>query len=55
MMDFSVVIAKLVLPLGRLVLVMSVGLLLITHNDIGAALLATVVRMLGTCPLPAHA
>jgi mannose PTS system EIIA component len=34
---------------------MSVGLLLITHNDIGAALLATVVRMLGICPLPAHA
>jgi mannose PTS system EIIA component len=34
---------------------MSVGLLLITHNDIGAALLATVVRMLGACPLAAHA
>jgi len=34
---------------------MSVGLLLITHNDIGAALLATVVRMLGACPLPAQA
>ena len=34
---------------------MSVGLLLITHNDIGVALLATVVRMLGACPLPAHA
>jgi mannose PTS system EIIA component len=32
---------------------MSVALLLITHDDIGAALLATVTRMLGACPLPA--
>jgi PTS system ascorbate-specific IIA component len=34
---------------------MSVGLLLITHNEIGAALLATVTRMLGSCPLRARA
>jgi mannose PTS system EIIA component len=34
---------------------MSVGLLLITHNEIGAALLATVARMLGSCPLSARA
>lgn len=32
---------------------MSVGLLIITHNDIGACLLATATRMLGQCPLPA--
>jgi mannose PTS system EIIA component len=32
---------------------MSVGLLLITHNDIGAQLLATATRMLGRCPLDA--
>ena len=30
---------------------MSVGLLLITHNQIGAELLGTATRMLGTCPL----
>jgi mannose PTS system EIIA component len=30
---------------------MSVGLLLITHNGIGAALLGAVTRMLGRCPL----
>jgi PTS system ascorbate-specific IIA component len=30
---------------------MSVGLLLITHNEIGAALLGTASRMLGRCPL----
>jgi PTS system ascorbate-specific IIA component len=34
---------------------MSVGLLLITHNEIGAALLTTVTRMLGSCPLRARA
>lgn len=34
---------------------MSVGLLLITHNGIGAALLAAVTRMLGRCPLQARA
>ena len=34
---------------------MSVGLLIITHNDIGASLLTTATRMLGTCPLPARA
>jgi PTS system mannose-specific IIA component len=34
---------------------MSVALLLITHDEIGAALLATVTRMLGACPLPALA
>jgi PTS system mannose-specific IIA component len=34
---------------------MSVGLLLITHNDIGAALLHTASRMLGRCPLAARA
>jgi PTS system ascorbate-specific IIA component len=32
---------------------MSIGLLLITHNDIGAELLATATRMLGHCPLDA--
>jgi PTS system mannose-specific IIA component len=32
---------------------MSVGLLLITHNDIGAQLLATATRMIGRCPLDA--
>ena len=32
---------------------MSVGLLLITHNHIGAELLFTATRMLGQCPLPA--
>ena len=30
---------------------MSVGLLIITHNGIGAALLGAVTRMLGHCPL----
>lgn len=30
---------------------MSVGLLLITHNEIGRALLDTAASMLGTCPL----
>ena len=34
---------------------MTVGLLLITHNDIGAALLSTASRMLGGCPLEARA
>jgi PTS system ascorbate-specific IIA component len=34
---------------------MSVGLLLITHNRIGAELLETATRMLGRCPLPATA
>ncbi|MGB5831907.1 MAG: PTS fructose transporter subunit IIA [Thiohalocapsa sp.] len=34
---------------------MSVGLLLITHNRIGAELLSTATRMLGCCPLPATA
>lgn len=34
---------------------MSVGLLLVTHNDIGAALLRTASRMLGKCPLEARA
>ena len=33
---------------------MSVGLLLITHNRIGAELLSTATRMLGTCPLTAR-
>lgn len=33
---------------------MSVGLLLITHNDIGASLLETATRMLGRCPLRAE-
>ena len=33
---------------------MTVGLLLITHNDIGAALLSTASRMLGDCPLEAR-
>jgi PTS system ascorbate-specific IIA component len=32
---------------------MTVGLLLITHNDIGSALLATATGMLGECPLQA--
>ena len=30
---------------------MSVGLLLITHNDLGAAFLNTTINMLGFCPL----
>lgn len=30
---------------------MSVGLLLITHNDLGAALLTTATRMLTICPI----
>lgn len=30
---------------------MSIGLLLITHNDIGASLLETATVMLGLCPL----
>lgn len=34
---------------------MTVGLLLITHNDIGSALLATATKMLGECPLQAQA
>jgi len=34
---------------------MSVGLLLITHNDIGTALLHTASRMLGDCPLQTQA
>jgi PTS system ascorbate-specific IIA component len=34
---------------------MSVGLLIITHNDIGLQLLQTATTMLGTCPLPAKA
>jgi PTS system mannose-specific IIA component len=34
---------------------MSAGLLLVTHGNIGAALLAVATRMLGTCPLAAHA
>jgi PTS system ascorbate-specific IIA component len=34
---------------------MSVGLLLITHNRIGAELLETATRMLGRCPLAALA
>jgi len=33
---------------------MSVGLLLITHNDLGSALLDTATKMLGQCPLPAR-
>lgn len=33
---------------------MSVGLLLITHNDIGSQLLVTASRMLGGCPLQAR-
>lgn len=33
---------------------MSVGLLLITHNRIGAEFLATATRMLGGCPLTAR-
>ena len=32
---------------------MSIGLLLITHNEIGTQLLATATRMLGCCPLQA--
>jgi len=32
----------------------SVGLLLITHNDIGSSLLETATRMLGSCPLHAE-
>jgi len=31
---------------------MSVGLLLVTHNDLGAALLETATKMLAGCPLP---
>jgi PTS system ascorbate-specific IIA component len=34
---------------------MTVGLLLITHNDIGSQLLATASSMLGECPLHARA
>lgn len=34
---------------------MTVGLLLITHNEIGSALLGTASRMLGSCPLEARA
>jgi PTS system ascorbate-specific IIA component len=34
---------------------MSVGLLLITHNRIGAEMLETATRMLGSCPLTAIA
>jgi PTS system mannose-specific IIA component len=30
---------------------MSAGLLIITHNDLGAALLETATKMLGRCPL----
>ncbi len=30
---------------------MSVGLLLITHNDLGSTLLETATKMLGSCPL----
>jgi PTS system mannose-specific IIA component len=33
---------------------MSVGLLLITHNDLGSALLETATKMLGSCPLLAE-
>ena len=33
---------------------MSVGLLLITHNDIGSSLLETAARMLGGCPINAR-
>ncbi len=33
---------------------MSVGLLIVTHNRIGAELLETANRMLGQCPLPVH-
>ena len=33
---------------------MSVGLLLITHNDLGSALLDTATKMLGGCPLAAQ-
>jgi len=31
---------------------MSVGILLVTHNDIGASLLESLQKMLGTLPLP---
>ena len=34
---------------------MTVGLLIITHNDIGSALLATASKILGECPLQARA
>jgi PTS system ascorbate-specific IIA component len=34
---------------------MSVGLLLITHNGIGDAMLQTAINMLGNCPLQAEA
>jgi mannose PTS system EIIA component len=33
---------------------MSVGLLIITHNEIGGCLLAAATRMLGRCPLRAE-
>jgi PTS system ascorbate-specific IIA component len=33
---------------------MSVGLLLITHNDIGSSLLETATRTFGRCPVPAE-
>jgi hypothetical protein len=33
----------------------SVGLLIITHDGIGAELLAAATRMLGCCPLRAEA
>lgn len=33
---------------------MSVGLLIITHNTIGSALLETATKMLGACPLRAE-
>lgn len=33
---------------------MSVGLLIITHNTIGSALLETATKMLGVCPLHAE-
>jgi len=33
---------------------MSVGLLIITHNTIGSALLETATKMLGVCPLRAE-
>jgi len=34
---------------------MSVGILLITHGNIGKVLLDTAIEVLGVCPLPAHA
>jgi PTS system ascorbate-specific IIA component len=33
---------------------MSVGLLIVTHRDIGASLLGAATRMLGSCPLSAE-